>query len=190
MVRGPARSHRSGFIAFTACLVFTASWCAADEPVALRIENFTVPPATGPLAFVTVKNLLAEPYAGSLSLTAPEGWRIAPAEREVQLEPGQVARVAFTVEQARATVDNSYSCEARATGHGTTVVHRRDVVVASAPYFKPVIDGDPADWQDAIPVTFLTGGKQTVVRTFWNRRSFSLLVAVEEDHLSGPPAGN
>jgi hypothetical protein len=55
--------------------------------------------------------------------------------------------------------------------------------VASAPYYKPTIDGRGDDWQDAIPVAFTSGGKQTVVSTFWNRRQFSLLVAVQEDRL-------
>ncbi len=49
------------------------------------------------------------------------------------------------------------------------------------PYFKPTIDGDPADWKDAIPIKFTVAGKKTTIGTYWNRRKFSVLVAVEED---------
>jgi hypothetical protein len=70
-----------------------------------------------------------------------------------------------------------------ATAGGTTTVHKQNVVCASAPYFRPRIDGNPDDWKDAIPVTFVTAGKKTVVSTFWNRRQFAVLVAVEEDNL-------
>jgi hypothetical protein len=165
--------------------VLGATLVHAGDPVAVRVENFTVPPATGPLAYVSVKNLLDKPYVGVLAISAPEGWQMAPAQREIHIEPGQVIRTAFAVEKARTTAANSYAFEATATSDGSTVVHRREVVVTSAPYFKPTIDGDPADWQDAIPVGFVTAGKKTVVSTYWNRRGFSLLVAVEEDRLCG-----
>ena len=159
----------------------------ADDPVALRAESFTVPPSTRPLVFVAVKNLLETPYRGSVSMKPPEGWRIAPPEREVSLAQGQTKRVAFTIERGRNVEANSYPVEvsATATGAGVTVVRRQNVVCASAPYFKPTIDGKPDDWKDAIPVTFSTGGKKTAISTYWNRRQFSLLVAVEEDRLIG-----
>ena len=62
-------------------------------------------------------------------------------------------------------------------------VHRQDAVCTSAPYFRPTIDGKPDDWKDAIPVTFTSGGKKTVISTYWNRKQFALLVAVEEEKL-------
>jgi len=55
--------------------------------------------------------------------------------------------------------------------------------VASAPYFKPKIDGLFDDWKDAIPLSWVVQGKKTSVRTYWNRRQFAFLVAVEEDEL-------
>lgn len=150
-------------------------------PVALRVESFTVPPSTGPLVFVDVKNLLDAPYQGSLTMQGPEGWRIVPEKRELSLAPGETRRVPFTIEKGRNTEANSYPITVTATGAGRPVTRQQRVVCASAPYFKPTIDGDPADWKDAIPVTFTTGGKKTVISTYWNRRQFSILVAVEED---------
>ena len=44
------------------------------------------------------------------------------------------------------------------------------------------IDGATEDWGDAIPVTWTTDGKKTVVSTYWNRRRFALLVV---DHVLG-----
>jgi len=93
--------------------------------------------------------------------------------------------VAFIVTKGMLNEANRYAIEATASGSGTTVTRRQEVACTSAPYFKPTIDGDPADWKDAIPVTFTTGGKRTTISTFWNRRQLSLLVAVEEDKLVG-----
>jgi len=155
------------------------------EPVAIHIESFTVAPSSQPLAQVVVKNLQEVPYEGSIVLAGPEGWRIAPASRRITLAPGGSERVPFDVQKGVTVAANRYAMTARAEGGGATVVHRQEVACTSAPYFKPTIDGDPADWADAIPVTFDTAGRKTVVSTFWNSRRLSLLVAVEEERLVG-----
>ena len=153
------------------------------EPVALRVENLTVLPSTGPLAMVKIRNLQQTPYQGTVTLKAPEGWRIAPTRRDVTLAPGETKRVPFNIERGLNRDANRYPFEVTAVGGGATVLGRQDVFCASAPYFKPMIDGDPAEWKDAIPVTSTTGGKRTTVSTYWNRKEFALLVAVEEDRL-------
>ncbi|NQU24421.1 MAG: hypothetical protein HQ567_24325 [Candidatus Nealsonbacteria bacterium] len=155
----------------------------ALSPVALRAENFTVPPSTQPLAFVVVKNLSNGPYRGSVTMKGPEGWRIAPPARQVELAPGETGRVPFTIEKGRNVEANSYPVEVSATAAGTTVTRRQDIACASAPYFKPTIDGNPSEWKDAIPISFTTADKKTTISTYWNRRQFSILVAVEEDKL-------
>jgi len=157
----------------------------ASEPVALRTESFTVSPATQPLVFVAIKNLRDAPYRGTVAMKAPKGWRVVPAARQVTLAPGEVKRVPFTVERGLTTEANAYPIEVSAVGAGATVVRQQNVVCASAPYFKPTIDGDAGEWKDAIPVTFMTGGKRTVISTYWNRWQFCLLVAVEEAKLVG-----
>lgn len=154
------------------------------EPVALRVENLPVLPSTGPLAMVAIRNLQPTPYQGSVALKSPDGWRIAPAGRDVALAPGETKRVAFNIERGLNRDANRYPFEVTAIGGGAKVVRRQDVFCASAPYFKPTIDGDPAEWKDAIPVAFMTGGKRTTVSTFWNRKEFAVLVAVEEDRLT------
>ncbi len=157
----------------------------ASEPVALRVESLAVAPASLPLVYVAVKNLRDVPYKGTLELSVPQDWRLATAQQEVSLAPGQVKRIPFTVERGVNRESNAYPIQATATGAGTSVTREQDVVCASAPYYKPTTDGNPEEWKDAIPITFTTDGKKTVISTYWNRRRFSLLVTVEENKLVG-----
>lgn len=155
----------------------------AGDLVTLWVEPVTVPPSAQPPMNVQVKNVTRGSYEGMLGMKTPEGWQIAPAQRPVSLQPGETKRVAFNVEKRLTLQNNSYAVEVVAVGGGSTVVRKQDVFCASAPYFKPVIDGDPGDWKEAIPIAFTTAGKKTTLSTFWNRQKFSLLVAVEEDRL-------
>jgi hypothetical protein len=161
----------------------------AEPPVALRMESFVVAPAHSPSAVVVVMNHGQAPYEGSLRLEGPEGWQLSPSEQKVRLAPGEAQRVAFLVKRGTTSEQNSYPLKASITGAGATVTRRQNVVTASAPYFKPTVDGNPDDWSDAIPVTWTTAGRKTVISTYWNRRQFSLLVAVEEDELVRFPGG-
>ncbi len=133
-----------------------------------------------------VQCLQSQPYRGTITYQGPEGWRISPAQRAVELRPGESQRVEFAVDRGVNLEVNSYPVEIRVSGAGAAnVVHRQRVVCASAPFFKPTIDGNPAEWNDAIPVRFLKNGKQTTLSTYWNRQRFCLLLAVEEDRLIG-----
>ncbi len=162
-------------------VLVSASHTVAAEPVALRVESLTVAPASQPLVFVAVQNLKDEPYEGTVTLSVPKEWRLAAGQQEVSLAAGQRKRIPFTVERGVNRDENSYPVHVVAIGAGTSVKRKQSIVCASAPYFKPTVDGDPSEWKDAIPVTFLTDGKKTVISTYWNRRQFSLLVTVEED---------
>jgi len=156
---------------------------AAIEPVMMRIGSFTVTPAHTPLAVVTVHNTSKAAFEGKLRVRGPEGWTIVPDAIEVNLAAGATARAAFTVQRGTIVEANSYPLEATLIGGGKTFVHKQDLVCASAPYFRPKIDGNVDDWKDAIPVTFVTGGRKTSISTYWNRKQFAFLVAVEEEKL-------
>jgi hypothetical protein len=156
---------------------------AAEDPVRLRVETITVPPSTGPLVSVIVKNLAQAEYQGTIGLKGPENWRMAPPTREVTLAKGETAPVPFSIEQGRNVAANRYTFQVTATSPAGDVTHRQSTFVASAPYFKPTVDGQTDDWKDAIPITFTTNEKATTISTYWSRRRFSLLVAVEEDRL-------
>jgi hypothetical protein len=136
---------------------------------------------------VLVRNLRASPYRGTIQISGPEGWRFEPSERPVEIDARGVTQARFLVKQARGNEDNVYSLSARAEGSGIAVTKTQRVMVTSAPYFKPEIDGQVDDWKDAIPVKWITRGKSTVIRTFWNRRRFAMLIEVEEEELR--PAG-
>jgi hypothetical protein len=156
---------------------------SADDPVALRITSMAVTPAHMPAVKVWVKNLGEEPYQGTVRLELPEGWRPSVPSHDVALEPGEVESVSFTVRDGKNREENRYTLTVVADGEGQEVRRSQEIVCASAPYFKPEIDGKIDDWKDAIPATFVTQGKKTTISTFWNRRQFSMLVAVEEDEL-------
>lgn len=155
----------------------------AEDPLSMRIESFGVAPAHSPPAAVVIKNHGQEPYQGTVRIKLPDGWQLSPAEQEVSLAAGESKRVVFMVKGGLIAESNRYRLVATVTGSGATVTHEQDVVAASAPYYKPTIDGATDDWDDAIPITWTAGGKKTVLGTYWNRRRFALLVAVEEDKL-------
>ena len=171
-------SMMAGFIA-----LLLAGGAAAGEAVLLRVETLTVPPSTRPLLHVLLRNAGAAPYQGTLAISGPEGWRLAPAERPVDVPPGQTARVPFTIEQGRNVAANRYAFQVTATAGGESTVQRLETCVASAPYFKPTIDGRPDEWQDAIPIDFPVRDRRTVVAGYWNRRQLSLLISVQEQQL-------
>jgi len=177
-------SPRGDFCLVLPLIVFSVAGLAAGEvALDLRIESFVVAPAHSPSAVVVVRNNGQAAFEGTVRVKPPEGWQLSPGEQEVTLAPGEVKRVAFIVRRGLIRESNRYPLEVSVTGSGTTLTHRQEVVTASAPYFKPTFDGNTEEWKDAIPVTWTTAGKKTVVSTYWNRRRFSLLVAVEEDEL-------
>ena len=156
--------------------------------VQVRMENFLVTPSTGPVTHAVLKNQFPSTFNGTLRVEFPEGWKTTPAQHTVSLQPGETKKFAFAIERGTDRESNAYPVKITVAGNGMTSTSSQSVVCASSPYFKPVIDGDPADWKDAIPITFTTGGKQTVVRTYWSKKQFCLAVEVEEEALTGREA--
>ena len=161
----------------------------SQPPVTVRAENFVVTPSTGPVTHVAVHNPWSSPYEGKLSAAFPAGWKATPAAHVVKLTPGQMKRFPFAIEKAVDVEANRYTVQITVANEARTFTRSQTVVAASAPYYKPVIDGDIAEWKDSMPIEFVTGGKKTVVRTYWNRRSFCLCVEVQEDTLTGRTDG-
>lgn len=151
--------------------------------VAVRAENFIVPPSTGPLTHIQTRNPGDTPCTVTIQPKFPDGWQWTPKNRTVTLGPQQTQRLAFTIEKASDIESNRYPVEITIINGAEKSVHRQNLVCASAPYLKPKIDGKFKDWSDAIPVTFTTDGRKTVISTFWNRQYFCLYIQVEEDKL-------
>ena len=151
--------------------------------VVVRAENFIVPPSTGPLTHILVRNTADRPCTVTIQPRFPDGWQWTPRHRTVTMEPNQVQRLPFTIEKATDVESNRYPVEIAIIEGIQRMVHRQDLACASAPYFKPKIDGKFKDWSESIPVTFTTDGKKTVISTYWNKQNFCLYVQVEEDEL-------
>lgn len=156
---------------------------APPEPaVALHVGSLPVSPAHLPGIAVTVSNRQDEPATGEVAIELPEGWTFRPDRIPVSIEPGRSRRVVFSVTRGVADSSNRYPITATLVGSGLSVRRTQHVVAASAPYFKPDVDGAIDDWKDAIAAAF-DEDERTVVRTYWNRRRFSILVSVREDRL-------
>lgn len=178
--------NRFGQLSLITCLL-GGSLCGATIDV--RAENFTVPPFTGPVTHILVRNSGGTACEVAIEPGFPDGWRWNPKERAVSLEAGQTQRLAFAIEKAADVESNRYDIEIKIKSGSETKVQRQTVVCASAPYFKPKIDGKFKDWADAIPATFVTKDKKTIVSTYWNRKQFCLYVQVEEDELNSYKKG-
>ncbi|MBL7134213.1 MAG: hypothetical protein ISS78_08955, partial [Phycisphaerae bacterium] len=180
------------FAAISCVAAFVAGGCGspdADGPaVALRWENLTVTPATGPVTHVLVRNLRSSTYRGTIRVVCPASWKLNRTSASVTIRPHQTVRLPFAIERGTNAESNSYPVWIEAVNGGGPVRRTQTIVCASAPYFKPQIDGKLDDWGDAIPATFVTGGKKTVIHTYWSRQNLSLLVAVEEAALHPPGA--
>lgn len=157
----------------------------SDTGVEVRAENFIVPPSTGPLTHIRVHNPVDRPCTVTVQPKFPDGWQWAPKRRTVTMEPYQMSRMPFTIEKASDVEANQYPVEITVIDDSKKTVYRQNLVCASAPYFKPKIDGKFKDWSEAIPVTFTTAGQKTILNTYWNKRYFYIYVQVEEDKLSG-----
>ncbi len=157
--------------------------CAAQDQLRMRVETLTVPPATGPLAMVMVQNPGSASWEGQIVLRPPSSWELSPDTRAVRLESGQTKRLAFNIARGRNLETNRYPFEVVAIGPDGEMTHRQETFVASAPFFRVQVDGRPDEWDDAIPISFSTGQRETTISTYWSRRQFSLLVAVDEQEL-------
>ena len=182
---GTRRTHRLKPLPLV--LVVACAWCgpiraADDSPVAVRAEMLTVTPATGPVMHVLVKNISNRDFTGSLTVQFPEGWKVNRTSQPIHAASGQTLRLPFAIEKGINSPDNFYPLAiVVASGQGRSWIFRQTIVCASAPYLPITIDGQVDDWKDSIPVTFVTQGKKTILRTAYTRRSLFLWVSVEQD---------
>lgn len=153
-------------------------------PVRVRIHNFIVNPSTGPVSEMTATNLTNDPVTAEFRPRYPAGWAVAPGEQRLSLAPGESGVVSFAIEKAVDSMKNAYmvSLDIQVGEHQYT--QTQQVVCASTPYYQPIIDGDLSEWSHAIPLTWTTHDKKTVVRSYWNKKQFCLGVDVHEDELT------
>ncbi len=172
-----------GFLLAVNALGISLNSSLASASVLLRVENFTVTPSTGPVTHVRVQNTSDTAETVTIQPEFPDGWRWTPKQRSITLKPHQLERLPFAIEKAVDLKSNRYPVEVVLKTDTDRTVHQQTVVCASAPYFQPKIDGRFKDWSEAIPVSFTSAGRKTVVSTYWNPRYFCVYVQVEEDEL-------
>jgi len=160
----------------------TAALSVGAADLQIRPKNFIVTPSTGPVAEIIVRNNASAPYSGTVTPTYPDGWQVAPLAQPLKLAGGESKVLSFAVEKGLDRKANDYPVSIAANGYETLTA---EVLCASTPFYKPKIDGKFDEWSDAIPVMFITNGKKTVVRSYWNKAQFCLAVEVEEDALTG-----
>ena len=110
----------------------------------------------------------------------PKGWKVNKTTQPLHLAAGQTLRVPFAIEQGVNAVDNSYPLSIEIAGQGGPWTYRQAIVCATAPYLDIQVDGQTDDWKDSVPLTFVSAGKKTTIRTAYTRRNFFLLVGVEQ----------
>lgn len=173
---------------FLIVLVWSAhAWPAeGDEPgwFDLRTANLLVTPSTGPVTHLVVKNRGTGTLTGRVEASFPEGWRVEPTAFDLTLAAGETRPLALTIKKARDRADNLYPVALRWSAGGKRGTQDQTMVCASAPFFKPKIDGDLAEWADAIPITLTGAGCKTVLRSYWNTKQFCVAVEVEEARLA------
>lgn len=159
---------------------------SAKASVRVRAHNLVVNPSTGPVTYISVENRQDITFNGVLKAQFPDGWKVTQSQHKVALPPHKTQKFPFAIEQATEDLThNRYPITITIEGTGQAITCKQDVVWTSAPYYKPVIDGKAKEWADAVPITFETEGKKTVVRLYWNKKQFCLLIEVEEDALIG-----
>ena len=79
------------YVAIGAGSVFAAQpdLPSAEAAIAVRVENLTVLPQSQPVLALHVLNTRAMPFVGTITPIVPEGWRLTPSERAVELRPAQ-----------------------------------------------------------------------------------------------------
>ena len=157
---------------FAACILHAA-------PI-VRCHSFLVNPSTGPVAEITV-TAEGDAWAGTLTVTPPEGWTLDPQTHDISLQAGESKRIPYRITKAREVADNTYPFTLALSG-GVTVT--QIVRTASAPFYKPKIDGKLDEWKDAIPLRFGEKGAQVTLRTYWDNSAFYLAVEVEQKALN------
>ncbi len=170
---------------FLACICGANSFVSADFPLLVRAENFIVPPSTGPITHLVVKNQKDTPYKCIIQIKYPKDWVLSPEQIDISLKAQETEKIPISIDKAIDLKSNWYPVEITVTSGDNRKVFKQNVFAATTPVFTPKIDANLKDWDPAVPITFETKGLKTIIKTAWNRNSFNVAVVVEEEKLSG-----
>ncbi len=153
----------------------------------IRPKNFIVNPSTGPVHEVMVTNTTNKPFSGTIAITYGKGWTSTPKNHKITLKPHESKDISQAITKAVDYASNSYPVKVVVKNISGKEVFSKDFTTKcfSAPYYEVKIDGNLKEWKDSIPISFKTKGKNTKLRTYWDRDNFYIAVEVEEDKFMG-----
>lgn len=143
---------------------------AYDTPLKVDPLSFLTPLGTAGTVDVRVENVSPQALDAQVRITAPAGWRLAPAVSPVLgIKPGEVRTLSFPVKESRADDANRY-----AVGYDVTFPQRpglhqsgsRDVQVAYLPFRQITVGGSASQWNDVLPVTMTSTSATGDTRTY------------------------
>ena len=172
-------------ILITTCFCLLNSAVFAGSPPLVRAENFIVPPSTGPITHLIVKNQNTTPYQCRIKVKFPTDWAVSPTEIDISLKPDETQKIPMSIDKALDLKSNSYPLEITIISSNGTHVITQNVFAATTPVFKPKIDAKLKDFKPAVPITFQTKERKTTISTGWNKTSFNVAVEVQEEKLIG-----
>jgi len=183
---------------------FAQAKLTTGQPLRVVAESFTKPLDMLPPLRVKVQNHLMQATDVELTILAPPGISIAQTQQTVSaLKPGETRTIDFAITSAKADANNRYAFDISARTGEQTVKAKQDVQVACATYGTPKIDGDLADWADAVSVTiahrspFSDWGKESPpmlahpyrLWTKWDEKNFFIAASLYDPtpNASGQP---
>jgi len=122
------------------------------KPVEFFVDDFVKPLARGGTLDVEVHNVLNRRINGTVAVEGLLGLSLARGKVAVSLSAGARTTLRFAIEEFRARRTNAYPFTFRFEGQAGTADWRETLSVNTIAYGRPTIDGDLADWADAIPV--------------------------------------
>ena len=153
----------------------------------IRPKNFIVNPSTGPVHEVMVTNTTDNPFNGTIEISYNKGWTSTPKSHKISIKPHETKMISQAITKAIDYANNSYPVKVVVKNNSGKEVFKENFVTRcfSAPYYEVKVDGDLKEWKDSIPVSFKSKGKNTTLRTYWDRYNFYIAVEVEEDKFNG-----
>ncbi|UDQ98661.1 hypothetical protein AAEX28_00905 [Lentisphaerota bacterium WC36G] len=153
----------------------------------IRPKNFIVNPSTGPVHEVMVTNFNNKPFSGIIEIKYDKAWTSTPKFHKVFLKAGETKKISQAITKAIDYTSNSYPVHIVMKSSGGKIVYDKKFITRcfSAPYYEVDINGSLKEWSDAIPVSFVTKGKKTTLRSYWGRDNFYIAVEVQEDKFLG-----
>lgn len=97
-----------------------------------------------------VQNQLNRRVKGTIALAGPKPWTIKPAQRPFELAPAELAEIDFQVTATTNSVLNQYVVRTAIDSDAGTCERREIVSVACVVPMSPSVDGNIADWKEAV----------------------------------------